>query len=330
MSELYLVTGAAGHLGGALLRALAAQGKSVRALVLAGERHLPEGDVEIVYGDVCDTASLEPLFDAQGRELIVIHAAGIVSIASKFRQIVYDVNVTGTKNIVDMCVKHSVKKLVYVSSVHAIPEKRKGDVITEIARFNPDDVIGLYAQTKSEATQYVLDAAANGLDASVVHPSGIIGPGDYGAGHTTALIIDFCKKRLTSATNGGYDFADVRDVAGGIVACCARGRRGECYILSNRYVSVHDLLYIVHEVTGVREIKNFLPLWFVKLTAPLAETFYKLTHTPPLFTSYSIYTLNSNALFSHAKADAELGYTTRDLRETITDTVAWLREHGRV
>jgi dihydroflavonol-4-reductase len=329
MSELYVVTGAAGHLGGALLRELSARGKSVRALVLPGEKHLPE-HADIVYGDVCDTESLAALFSAPGRELIVIHAAGIVSIASKYVQNVYDVNVTGTKNIVDMCVRHRVKKLVYVSSVHALPERPMGETITEVTRFDPAVVTGLYAKTKAEATQYVLDAAKNGLDASVVHPSGMIGPYDYGAGHTTALLIDFCKRRLTSATIGGYDFVDVRDAARGILSCCERGAPGECYILSNRFVSVRELLHTAHEVTGVREIKRFLPLWFVNLTAPLAEAYYKLRRQPPLFTAYSIYTLNSNSLFSHAKADAALGYTTRDLRETLADSVAWLRENGRI
>ncbi|MDR0906118.1 MAG: NAD-dependent epimerase/dehydratase family protein [Oscillospiraceae bacterium] len=330
MDKLYLVTGAAGHLGSAIVKALLEKGERVRAFVLAGETHIPEGGVEIVVGDVCDKASLEPFFDAPGFERIVIHAAGIVSIASRFSQKVYDVNVTGTKNVVDMCVQTRVKKLVHVSSVHAIPELAKGEVITEITRFNPDDVKGLYAKTKSEATQYVLDAAECGLDVSVVHPSGIIGPYDYGAGHTTALIIDYCKRRLTSGTIGGYDFTDVRDVANGILACCESGSPGECYILSNRFVPVKELLFKLHEVTGIREIKSFLPLWFVNLTAPLAELYYKIRHQPPLFTSYSIYTLNSNSKFSHAKADRVLGYTTRALRETLADTVGWLRQVGRI
>ena len=146
---------------------------------------------EIYEGDVCNEESLEPLFATQdGEELIVIHCAGIVSIASGYHKIVYDVNVSGTRNVVDCCIKHHVKKLVYVSSVHAIPEKPKGEIITEISHFDPGQVVGLYAKTKSEATQIVLNAAAEGLDASVVHPSGICGPYDYGRGHITQLFKD--------------------------------------------------------------------------------------------------------------------------------------------
>jgi len=83
-------------------------------------------------------------------------------------------------------------------------------------------------------------------------------------------------------------------------------------------------------VTGKRKIKSYLPLWFVNVTAPLAELYYKMLKQPPLFTSYSLYTLNSNALFSHQKATTELGYTTRSMKETLNDTVTWLKENNRI
>lgn len=331
MNELYLITGAAGHLGSTLVRRLLELNKHVRALVLPNEKHVPEGAIEICYGDVRNKESLLTFFDnPQDKDLIVIHCAGIVSIATKYQQQVYDVNVSGTKNIIDLSQQHQVKKLVYVSSVHAIPEKKKGETIYEVSEFNPEEVVGLYAQTKSEATSYVLEAAKTGLNASVVHPSGIAGPFDYGRGHITALVIDYCKGRLTSGVKGGYDFVDVRDVADGIIACVEKGGRGECYILSNEYFSVRELLYLLHDITGKKEIKRLLPLWFLNVFASSAELYYKLLKRPPLFTPYSIYTLNSNANFSHEKATTELGYTTRDMKETLTDTVCWLKENDQL
>lgn len=327
MEELYLITGAAGHLGNTLVRKLSEQGRRVRALVLPGEKNIPDGGIEVCYGDVRKTESLTAFFDnPQGKALIVVHCAGIVSIASGYDQRVYDVNVRGTKNIVDLCQKHGVSKLVHVSSVHAIPELEKGEIICEVDGFDPVRVVGHYAKTKAEATDYVLAAARNGLNASVVHPSGICGPYDDGKGHLTTLVIDYYKRRLTSGINGGYDFVDVRDVADGIIACCEKGRAGECYILSNQYYSIREILYMLHEITGKKEIKSFLPLWFVKLTASLAETYYKIRRQPPLYTSYSIYTLNSNAVFSHDKATRELGYTTRDMKQTLKDTIDWLKK----
>lgn len=294
------------------------------------KKNTPE-KAELYYGDVRKKESIRPCFEnLNGCQFVVIHCAGIVSIASKFDQTVYDVNVTGTKNVVDLCKKYNASKLVYVSSVHAIPEKPNGITITEITEFNPDNVVGLYAKTKAEATSYILEAASKGLDACVVHHSGITGPYDHGRGHITTLVIDYYQSRLTSGVNGGYDFVDVRDVADGIIAASDKGRQGECYILSNKFFEVREILTMLHEITGKRKIKNFLPLWFIKITAPLAEIYYKILGQPPLFTSYSIYTLNSNALFSHQKATSELGYTTREMKETLKDTVNWLKENGRV
>lgn len=330
MEKLYFVTGAAGHLGSVITQQLIKNGKNVRALVMPNENHIPE-KAEIYFGNVCDKSSINPCFEnLNGRELVVIHCAGIVSIASKFNQAVFNVNVTGTKNIVDLCREHGASKLVYISSVHAIPERPNGITITEISEFSPDNVVGLYAKTKAEATAYVLDAARQGLNACVIHPSGITGPYDCGRGHITTLVIDYYKRRLTSGVNGGYDFVDVRDVANGVIAACDKGRKGECYILSNKYYEVREILAMLQEITGKSKIRNFLPLWFIKTMAPLAELYYKILKQPPLFTSYSIYTLNSNALFSHEKATAELGYTTRDMNETLSDTVKWLKEKGRI
>lgn len=328
MKKLYLITGAAGHLGTAVTKLLVERGESVRALLLNNERMTIE-PVTCFYGDVRDVDSMRPFFTASAdTELIVIHCAGIVTIASKFEQRVWDVNVTGTQNVVDLCREYHAKKLVYISSVHAIPELPKGKEISETDTFDPDRVNGLYAKSKAAATAYVLNAAREGLDASVVHPSGICGPYDKGHGHITSLVIDYCRHKLTAGVDGGYDFVDVRDVAQGVASACENGRRGECYILSNKYVRVSDLLDTLSIVTGLRKVKNILPLWFAKSTARLAETYYRIRKTPPLYTSYSLYTLSSNADFSHDKAARELGYTTRDFRQTLSDTVEWLINQG--
>lgn len=330
MENIYLITGAAGHLGSVITRELVDSGREVRGLIVPNEKNAPEG-AQLYVGDICDKESVRPFFEnTDGRPLVVIHCAGIVSIATKFNQAIYDVNVTGTKNIVDLCREYGAAKLVYVSTVHAIPELPHGTTITEVTEFDPERVVGLYAKTKAEATAYVLDAAKQGLDASVVHPSGIAGPYDKGCGHLTTLIIDYCKRRLTSGVIGGYDFVDVRDVANGIISACVKGARGACYILSNKYFQIKEILTMLHKVTGVRKIRSFLPIWFIKLLAPLAELYYKILKQTPLFTAYSIYTLASNAQFSHQKATAELGYTTRDMKDTLIDTVNWLKKEKRI
>lgn len=327
---LYLITGAAGHLGSVVSKKLLERGDSVRALALPGEKNIPRG-AEVVFGNVCDKESLKPFFaGTDSNDTVVIHCAGIVSIASKFDERLREVNVGGTKNIADLCLEEGVKRMVYVSTVHAIPERNKGETMCEISHFNPEEVIGSYAKTKSEASSYVLEAVGKGLDAVIVHPSGIVGPNDYGRGHLTTLVEDYCNGRLGAGLDGGYDFVDVRDVADGIISAAEKGGKGECYILSNEYFYIREIFEILHEVTGKRKIKTYLPIGFIRFMAPVAELYYKILGQPPLFTPYSIYTLTSNAIFSHDKASKELGYSTRDMRETIADTVAWLAEQGRV
>jgi dihydroflavonol-4-reductase len=333
MATKYLLTGAAGHLGSALIRELQIENASVRALVLPNDdtAALLPSWVEKTVGDVCDINSLEAFFNNPDKdELIVIHAAGIVSIASKYDQKVYDVNVQGTKNIISMCLKSQVKKLLYISSVHAIPELPRGETISEVTLFSPDKVTGLYAKTKAEATQAVLDSIALGLNISIVHPSGIIGPYDNGRGLLAQMIIDYYKGRLTAYIVGGYDFVDVRDVAKGIINCCDRGRSGECYILSNQYYSVKELLDLLHKISGKKEVKTLMSLEFAKLVAPLAELYYKILKQPPLYTAYSMYTLSSNSTFSHQKASRELGYTLTPIEVSLRDTIAWLKSNGKI
>ena len=331
MAPIYLVTGAAGHLGGTLIRLLRRRGAQVRGLLLPTETpSVPQG-VEYVQGDIRDLDSLRPLFAGlEGRESYLIHTAGIVDISDQVSPLLYDVNVNGTKHILSLCREYQVKRLVYVSSVHAIPEGDKASVLHEVSVFSPDAVVGGYAKTKAEATQAVLDAARDGLDAVVVHPSGILGPYDRSGNHLVQLVTDYVRGKLPACVRGGYDFVDVRDVASGIVAAVEKGRSGECYILSGTYCEISHMLQLLHEISGRQEIKTILPAWFANLTAPLAEFYYKLLKQPPLYTKYSLYTLGANGHFSNRKAREELGYTSRPLIETLADTVTWLSNHRRI
>lgn len=324
MDRIYIVTGANGHLGGTIVRMLRRAGAAVRGLVLPAEKVADAGAVRYFKGDVRDKASLEPLFaDTDGRDVVVIHTAGIVDIADKVSPAMYAVNVGGTRNITALCLEHRVSRLVYVSSVHAIPEKDGLQVLREVHHFSPDEVVGGYAKTKAEATQIVLDAVAAGLNAVVVHPSGILGPYDASGNHLVQLVVDYVRGKLPACVRGGYDFVDVRDVAAGCLAAVDKGRAGECYILSNRHYEVKDVLRIAKKVQGGRKLP-VLPMWMARAAAPMLEWVAKRRRERPLYTKYSLYTLASNDRFSHDKATRELGYQPRDLYQTIRDTIAWL------
>lgn len=332
MFHTYLVTGASGFLGRAVLDGLKEKGAEVRALVmkndpLAGE--VPDW-VCVVSGDVCDDASLNRFFSGADENTCVIHCAGIVSVASRPGDRIYRVNVGGTNNILRHCERAGVGKLVYVSSVHAIPEKPKGTEITEDAVFSPDLVRGDYAKSKAIATALVFEAANRGLNASVVFPSGIIGPGDVGKGSITNMLLSFLAGKLPVAVKGGYDFVDVRDVAAGIISCAGQGQHGRGYILSGQYATIRDILNAAKDALGLKRAVSFLPICFAKLIAPLYEKRSLRKKQALYFTPYAVAVLDSNSLFDRSAAAAAFGYAPRSLQNSIRDTVLWLKQSVKV
>lgn len=335
MKKIYIVTGANGFLGNNVIRKLIKTdtGAEIRALVLEGDDpvSLRGLDCKIFYGDVTKKESLKDIFNVdKDDDVCVIHCASYVYIKAKKNPDVKRVNVGGIKNIVDEVLRINAK-LVYVSSVHAIPELDGNKEMSEVVSFNPDSVHGIYAKTKAEASEYVLKAVREkGLNACIVQPSGIIGPYDFGKTHLTQMIIEFGNGRLKACVKGKYDFVDVRDVADGVIAAIEKGEKGECYVLSNKQVYIRDILDIVAEVMGKKKIKTMVPIWLAKLGAPICEAYYNLKKKTPLFTSYSLYTITSNSNFSHKKADEKLGYSNRDFYDTIKDTVEFLIEQGRI
>ena len=326
MSQLYLVTGAAGHLGSTVVRTLLRSGKAVRGLILPAETPAVSG-AEYVRGDVRQPETLAPLFRrSEGQELVVLHTAGLVDITGAERPELWAVNVEGTQTMLALSREHAVKRFVYVSSVHAIPEPADGGLVTEIDRFAPERVTGGYAKTKAAATRAVLEAARAGLPAVVVHPSGILGPYDPGRNHLVQMLLDFLEGRLPACVRGGYDVVDVRDVAEGCILAAERGRPGQCYILSGAYAELSQLLGLAGELCGKR-CPPVLPMPLARAGEPLLRRWAQAHGQRPLYTKYSLDTVCSGVRFSSAKARAELGYLVRTTKATVRDTVQWLLEH---
>lgn len=331
MYDKYLVTGATGFLGRAVVEALARRGARVHALVLHDDPYinlLPK-EVHTVIGDVYAENSLTDFFaDADGRTC-VIHCAGIVSVASRPGAKLYQVNVGGTWRVLRQCMKRNVGRLIHVSSVHAIPEKPKGCIITEDCEFSPGLVDGDYAKSKATATELVFAAAERGLNTSIVFPSGIIGPGDLQGGSFTSMAKSFLAGKLPLAVRGGYDFVDVRDVANGLLACSESGEPGKGYILSGHYVTIRKMLQLVGKTAKLNYRPICLPLGLAKLAAPYYERRSLKDRKPLFYTPYSVSVLDSNGRFSHAAASERFAYQPRPVEETLRDMTAWLLEQRR-
>lgn len=329
MKKMYIVTGADGHLGNTIVRMLANENCQVRGLILPGQEERELKNVTYYKGDVREKESLLPLFEGlEGMQIYVIHTAGMIDISDEVTPLIYDVNVNGTKTVAGLCLEKHVKRLVYVSSVHAIPENGSFGVMQEVTDFSEKKVFGGYAKTKAEATRAVLDMVKQGLDAVIVHPSGILGPFGGTGNYLVQLVSDYIQGRLPACVKGGYDFVDVRDVATGCLLAAEKGRKGECYILSNRHYEIREVLAMAKKTCKCRSVP-VLPMWLAKAAAPLLAGYARWKKKRPLYTVYSLYTLRSNDRFSHDKATKELGYSPRDLMQTIQDTVQWLKEGKR-
>ena len=336
-NTIYLITGAAGFLGNNLTNQLLEQGKQVRALVLPNDpaAQFISDQAEIIYGDLCDINSLEQFFDVPSDiEIIVIHSASIVTFSPDPNQIVYNVNVIGTQNIVEKCLQHNAKKLVYISSTGAIPEKEHGISISEpqtAEDFEPDSVVGYYSKTKALATQCVINAVKQqGLNASIVYPTGICGPNDYAFGPRSGAIVSFCNGQMTPSVNGTLNSVDVRDLANGIISCTEKGRNGEGYIMGNDTISMQKQYDLLSKFTGVKNKVQLLTpdemLQVMKDSLP--EDAWNDQAINAI--KYSIYNCTRNNEFCSDKARKELGFSTRQVEGTFSDEINWLRKEGKL
>ena len=336
MNRIFIVTGSAGFVGNNVVRQLLDRGERVRALYhnkrldFKGLGCKTDG-IEYFQCDIRDPSTLDKaLENPDGAELYMIHTSALVTIMDtrKSKKATREINVGGTKNVVDACLRHGVKRLIYVSSCHAIPDKKESPV-AEVESFDPAKVHGTYAKSKAEAARVVLDAIkTRGLNAVILHPTGITGPNDYSNTHLTHMAAVYLRKGFPALPKGGYNFVDVRDVAWGIITAADKGRTGECYLLSNKNYTIGQMMDYLAEITGKKPVKRFVPTWLIKAVAPFSECYYKMFKKSPLFTKYSIYTLNTNGDFTHDKATAEFGYLPRGLKESLADTIKFIKENN--
>lgn len=280
---MVLITGAAGHLGNTLARELLARGQKVRALLLPGEdsASLAGLELECVAGDILQESSLAPAL--RGVD-IVYHLAGLISVQAGRDPRLRQVNVVGTWNVVRAMRAAGTRRLVYVSSIHALARPPAGRPIDESVPFDPHNVEGEYDRTKADASLIVQQA--RGLEAVIACPTGIIGPFDFRESEMGRLLRSWLAPGLHPIVDGRFDFVDVRDVARGLVLAGERGRAGETYLLSGTLLSLAELRRLVGAALGRRLAVITLPRWLALAATPLAALAGRLAGRSPQFTSY--------------------------------------------
>ncbi len=320
-----LVTGAAGHLGNNVVRALLARGRKVRALVHSESGSLNGLDVEKRSADILDPGSLDGAF--RGVE-VVYHFAAWVSIVPSEGSHVTRTNTLGTRNVVEACLAHGVRRLVHASSVHALTPPRSNGVTDENCPPNIDPGAPAYDRSKAASELEVRAGVGRGLDAVIVNPTGVIGPHDYVPHLAGRALIDMYLGKLPMNVASGFNWVDARDVASGALLAEARGRTGENYLLSGHWAPMTHIAAIMQATTGHRGPRLVAPLWLAKLGLPFVGAYAKLTGAQPLYTGPSLRALSEHRECSNAKARSDLDFVPRPLEQTIVDTYAFYAQAG--
>jgi dihydroflavonol-4-reductase len=320
-----VVTGAAGHLGGNLVRALLSQRRKVRALVHRGRRALAGLDVEFCEGDVCDAVSLRRVF--QGAD-VVYHTAAHVSIVGDEWALLEKTNIAGTRNILEAVQACGVRRLVHFSSIHALEQEPLDETLDESRPLATSMRVAPYDRSKAMGDAEVRRAVEQGLNAIILYPTAIIGPYDWRPSHVGDVLLALCCQRMPALVSSGFDWVDVRDVAEGAIHAEHVAAPGALYLLSGHWVSVKDLASQVQEITGVGVPRLVAPLGLARLAAPLVTWYNRYRGSRPLFTSVALQALESNRYISHARATAEFGYRPRPFHDTLADTLHWFAQEG--
>jgi dihydroflavonol-4-reductase len=324
-----LITGSSGHVGSNLIRKLHEQNYIIRCIDFDGDHRAYEGyDVEIMKGDITDKNSLQSIFEDVD---FVFHTAALINLDRRFRKAIEIVNIEGTRNVCDVALKQGVKKLIHFSSVDAFYRFPIDEPLHEDRKLIEDEKGMPYDYSKAEGQRIVYDYCEKGLDASVIHPTSIVGPNDFKPGLPMQAFVDMANGKRKLMPNWGYNFIDVRDLCDAAISAVQKGKTGQNYIIGGEY---HMYLYIgelIGKQLGKKVVYGALPEFVTYLPLPFEYIRALFTKKPRVLTLDAIHTAQTgNKIVPSTLARKELGHNPRPIEETIFDTIDFFQKRGLV
>jgi dihydroflavonol-4-reductase len=326
--QIALVTGASGFVGAAVVRALLARGRRVRALVrpTSDRRNLAGLAVELRTGSLEDPGSLR---EAVQGATHLLHVAADYRLWVRDPHAMFRANVDGTRALMEAALEAGVERVVYTSSVATLGTTGTDEPADEDTPSRLADMVGPYKQSKFLAEQEVRRLVRErGLPAVVVNPSTPVGPGDLKPTPTGRLIVEAAAGRMPGFVDTGLNIVHVDDVAEGHVLALERGGIGERYILGGEDLRLAEILAEIALLTGRRPPRLRIPIPTLVPVAFAAEMVARVTGHEPFVTRDGLKMAEKKMYFSSAKAERELGYAPRPAREALADAVAWFGEAG--
>lgn len=322
-----LVTGATGFIGANLTRELLARGYAVRALVRQGanRRNLAGLDVETICGDLRDRASLVRAL--VGCE-VLFHAAAAYTFWHPHPPEIYEINVTGTRQILEAARAHGIGKVVYTSTESTIGSARNGLGHEELGA-DLASLAGHYKRSKLQAEWLVLEMARDGLPVVIVNPTTPIGAYDIKPTPTGQIIVDYLNRRMPAYVDTGLNLVDVQDVARGHVLALERGRPGERYILGNCNLTLRELFALLERVTGIPAPRMRMPLWLALAAGHVSQFVADhVTGRPPRIPLAAVQTACHVRHFDCSKAIRELGLPQTPIEQALERAASWFIDQG--
>ncbi len=321
-----LVTGATGFVGAAVVRALIKTGVEVRVLARRDSdfSNLQQFKIDGAYGDLRDKDSLRKALAGCGQ---LYHVAAHYALWARDPAIFYDVNVTGTKNLMEAARDIGTGRIVYCSTIGAIGLPPGGGLGTEETPVSLEQMAGHYKRSKYLAEQEVLKLAQQGLPVVIVNPSAPVGEGDVKPTPTGQMIVEFMKGRMPAYIETGMNIVDVDDVAAGHLLAMQKGRIGERYILGTKNLMLRDIFEILSRLTGVAMPSVKLPRELILPLAYLNLAFSWVTGIPPRIPLEGVKMAKYKMHYDCSKAIRELGIPQTPPEVALEKAVRWFRDH---
>lgn len=323
------VTGGTGFLGYHLVQQLRELRCRIRNFSLAPRPTHPilnDPDVENFFGDICNIEDVRRATDGCD---VILHTAGTVGVWGTALQRMHEVHTVGTQNAIDAADNNA--QIVHVSSIVAVGATNRQQVFEEESSFNLEKMRVDYVQAKVAAERVALNAARLNRNVVVVNPGYLIGPEDHECSVIGRYCLRFWKGRILIAPSGGMNLVDVRDVATGILLAGEHGRSGRRYILGGENHTMKSFMRHLADAAGMRpRVIPTIPTLPLRMIATLAEARARFTGREP-YPSFQHIRMNRLHWFvSSRRAQAELGYRSRPLVETLADAFRWHIDQQKV
>ena len=327
--SLALITGSSGHVGSNLIRELTKQNYKIRCIDFDGDHRAYEGfDVEIIKGDITERDSLVPIF--KGVE-IVFHTAALINLDRRYRDQIRLVNVSGTENVCQASLNAGVKKLIHFSSVDAFYRFPIEEPLLENRKLIDDPNAVPYDLSKADGQKIVIDYCQRGLDASIIHPTSIVGPNDFKPGLPMQEMVNLANGKRKVLPNWGYNFVDVRDLCITAISAVSKGKTGQNYIVGGEYHMYSYIAELMEEQLGRTVLLGTIPNFVSYLGLPYEYVKSLITKKPRVLTVDTLHTgKTGNKVVPSTLARSELGHNPRPLEETIHDMVSFFQKRGLI